>query len=61
MESFTDMIVNYINWNIDPEIFNLFGISLLYYGVRILFWIGNHPDFCSPIFYRVYQRKAGAV
>lgn len=27
------MQVNYIHWNIDPEIFNLFGISLRYYGV----------------------------
>lgn len=27
------MILNYINWNVDPEIFNLFGISLRYYGV----------------------------
>jgi len=27
------MIANYINWNIDPEIFNLFGISLRYYGL----------------------------
>jgi phosphatidylglycerol---prolipoprotein diacylglyceryl transferase len=26
------MIINYIHWNIDPEIFNLFGISLRYYG-----------------------------
>jgi len=27
------MIVNYINWNINPEIINLFGISLRYYGI----------------------------
>lgn len=27
------MIINYIHWNIDPEIFNLFGISLRYYGI----------------------------
>lgn len=27
------MTINYINWNIDPEIINLFGISLRYYGV----------------------------
>lgn len=26
------MIINYIHWNVDPEIFNLFGISLRYYG-----------------------------
>jgi len=29
------MILNYINWNVDPEIFSLFGISLRYY--RLLF------------------------
>lgn len=27
------MIINYIHWDIDPEIFNLFGISLRYYGI----------------------------
>jgi prolipoprotein diacylglyceryl transferase len=27
------MIINYIHWNINPEIFNLFGISLRYYGI----------------------------
>ena len=27
------MTLNYIHWNIDPEIFNLFGISLRYYGL----------------------------
>lgn len=27
------MILNYINWNIDPEIINLFGISIRYYGI----------------------------
>jgi len=27
------MIINYIHWNIDPEIINLFGISLRYYGI----------------------------
>jgi phosphatidylglycerol:prolipoprotein diacylglycerol transferase len=26
------MILNYINWNVDPEIINLFGISIRYYG-----------------------------
>ena len=26
------MITAYINWNVDPEIFNIFGISLRYYG-----------------------------
>jgi phosphatidylglycerol---prolipoprotein diacylglyceryl transferase len=28
-----DLIINYLRWNIDPEIFNVFGISLRYYGV----------------------------
>lgn len=27
------MILNYIHWNIDPEIVNLFGVKLRYYGV----------------------------
>jgi len=27
------MIINYIHWNIDPEIINIFGISLKYYGI----------------------------
>jgi len=27
------MIINYINWDINPEIINLFGISIRYYGI----------------------------
>ena len=27
------MIINYIHWNIDPEIFKILGISLRYYGL----------------------------
>jgi phosphatidylglycerol:prolipoprotein diacylglycerol transferase len=27
------MIINYIHWNINPEIVNIFGISLRYYGI----------------------------
>ncbi len=27
------MILNYIRWDIDPEIINIFGISLRYYGI----------------------------
>jgi prolipoprotein diacylglyceryl transferase len=27
------MIINYIHWNIDPEIVNIFGISIRYYGL----------------------------
>lgn len=30
---FTLMITNYIHWNINPEIFNILGIPLRYYGV----------------------------
>ena len=48
------MTIDYINWNIDPEIINLFGISLRYYGVLfvsglvlcvyILTWIFKTED-----------------
>jgi len=27
------MIANYIRWDVDPEIFNLFGLSIRYYGI----------------------------
>ena len=27
------MILNFINWDIDPEIINLFGLSIRYYGL----------------------------
>ena len=27
------MILNYIHWNPDPEIINVFGISIRYYGL----------------------------
>jgi len=27
------MILNYLHWNLDPEIINIFGISLRYYGI----------------------------
>ena len=30
------MIINYIRWDIDPEIFNLFGFSLRYYGLLFI-------------------------
>lgn len=43
------MVINYVIWNINPEIINIFGISIRYYGllfgggllicVRILNWI----------------------
>jgi prolipoprotein diacylglyceryltransferase len=28
-----EMILNFIHWNIDPEIVNIFGISIRYYGL----------------------------
>ncbi|MFT3740817.1 MAG: prolipoprotein diacylglyceryl transferase [Breznakibacter sp.] len=30
------MIINYIHWDIDPEIVNIFGISLRYYGILFI-------------------------
>jgi len=48
------MITNYIHWNINPEIFNLFGIPLRYYGtlfvcglilcIYILKWIFKNEN-----------------
>ena len=48
------LTIDYINWNIDPEIINLFGISLRYYGVLfvsglvlcvyILTWVFKKED-----------------
>ncbi|RLD62699.1 MAG: hypothetical protein DRI84_10600 [Bacteroidetes bacterium] len=31
--SFTVMISNYIHWNPDPELVNIFGLSIRYYGL----------------------------
>jgi prolipoprotein diacylglyceryl transferase len=51
------MTINYIHWNIDPEIVNIFGISLRYYGllfagglilcVYILRWIYKRENIPS--------------
>jgi len=51
------MILNYIHWNPDPEIVNIFGISIRYYGlllvgelilcICILRWIFNREDIPS--------------
>ncbi len=51
------MILNYINWNVDPEIINVFGISIRYYGllfvsglilcIYILGWIYKREDIPS--------------
>lgn len=48
------MILNYIRWNTDPEIINIFGISIRYYGllfatglilcIYILGWIFKRED-----------------
>lgn len=48
------MIINYIHWNVNPEIFKILGISLRYYGVLfvgglilciyILNWIFKHEN-----------------
>ena len=47
------MILNYINWNTDPEILNLFGFSLRYYG--ILFASGL--IFCIYILKWIFNRE----
>jgi len=51
------MVINYINWNIDPVIFKIFGISLRYYSllfvgglllcIYILSWIFKKEDIPS--------------
>jgi len=51
------MILNYINWNADPEIINIFGISIRYYGllfvsglilcIFILGWIYKRENILS--------------
>jgi phosphatidylglycerol---prolipoprotein diacylglyceryl transferase len=43
----------YINWNINPEIFNLFGISIRYYG--LLFAAGLF--LCGAIIQWVFKRE----
>jgi len=47
------MILNYINWNADPEIINVFGISIRYYG--LLFVSGL--ILCIFILGRIYKRE----
>ncbi len=51
------MILNYINWNLDPEIINIFGFSLRYYGlffaggiflsINVLSWIYKRENIPS--------------
>lgn len=47
------MILNYIHWNLDPEIINIFGFSLRYYG--ILFVSGL--ILCVYILGGIYKRE----
>lgn len=47
----------YINWNINPEIFNLFGISIRYYG--LLFAAGLF--LCGAIIQWVFKREKIAL
>ena len=47
------MILNYINWNADPEIINVFGISIRYYG---LLFVGG-LILCIFILGWIYKRE----
>jgi len=47
------MILNYINWNADPEIINVFGISVRYYG---LLFVGG-LILCIYILGRIYKTE----
>lgn len=47
------MILSYINWNIDPEIINIFGISVRYYGVLFVGGI----VLCISILNGIYKRE----
>jgi phosphatidylglycerol---prolipoprotein diacylglyceryl transferase len=47
------MTPNYIYWNVDPEIINIFGISIRYYG--LLFVSGL--ILCIYILSRIYKRE----
>jgi len=47
------VMLNYINWNVDPEIINVFGISIRYYG--LLFVSGL--ILCIYILSWIYKRE----
>ncbi len=47
------MILNYFNWNVDPEIINVFGISIRYYGVLFVSGI----ILCIYILGLIYKRE----
>jgi phosphatidylglycerol:prolipoprotein diacylglycerol transferase len=47
------MILNYIHWDPDPEIINIFGISIRYYG---LLFVGG-LILCIYILSWIYKRE----
>ena len=47
------MILNYIHWNPDPEIINIFGISIRYYGLLFVSGIIS----CIYILGWIYKRE----
>jgi len=47
------MILNYIHWNLDPEIINIFGISIRYYGLLFVSGI----ILCIYILGWIYKRE----
>lgn len=47
------MILNYIHWNTDPEIINIFGISIRYYGLLFVSGI----LLCVFFLGRIYKRE----
>jgi phosphatidylglycerol---prolipoprotein diacylglyceryl transferase len=46
------MFFNYIHWNPDPEIFNIFGIPIRYYGLLFVSGLILSLYFLSLIFKR---------
>ncbi|MCL2073368.1 MAG: prolipoprotein diacylglyceryl transferase [Marinilabiliaceae bacterium] len=47
------MVLSYITWDVDPEIVNIFGISLRYYGI---FFVGGLLT-CIYVLKTVFQRE----
>lgn len=48
------ILINYIHWNPEPEIINLFGISIRYYG---LFFVGG-LILCIQVLSWIYKRES---
>jgi len=48
------MILNYIHWNPDPEIINIFGISIRYYGLLFI----SGLILCIYILGWIYKRES---